>query len=99
MGGSRAGDHRGPRHVIADRLRADPVADDPDVEARCWHPQHDRLSDLVAQALQNRLRCPEDVASVVLLASDPAAEYMTGQVIPVDGGLSAGRYGIPVADE
>lgn len=46
-----------------------------------------------------RMGSPEDVASVVLLASDPAAEYMTGQVIPVDGGLSAGRYGIPVADE
>jgi NAD(P)-dependent dehydrogenase (short-subunit alcohol dehydrogenase family) len=46
-----------------------------------------------------RMGNPEDVASVVLLASDPAAEYMTGQVIPVDGGLSAGRYGIPVADE
>jgi NAD(P)-dependent dehydrogenase (short-subunit alcohol dehydrogenase family) len=39
------------------------------------------------------------VANVVLLVSEPAAEYMTGQVIPVDGGLSAGRYGIPVADE
>jgi NAD(P)-dependent dehydrogenase (short-subunit alcohol dehydrogenase family) len=42
---------------------------------------------------------PEDVANVVLLVSDPAAEYMTGQVIPVDGGLSSGRYGIPVSDE
>jgi NAD(P)-dependent dehydrogenase (short-subunit alcohol dehydrogenase family) len=46
-----------------------------------------------------RMGCPEDVANVVLLVSEPAAEYMTGQVIPVDGGLSAGRYGIPVADE
>ena len=46
-----------------------------------------------------RMGSPEDVANVVLLASDPAAEYMTGQVIPVDGGLSSGRYGIPVADE
>ena len=46
-----------------------------------------------------RMGNPEDVANVVLLASDPAVEYMTGQVIPVDGGLSSGRYGIPVADE
>ena len=46
-----------------------------------------------------RIGNPEDVANVVLLVSDPAAEYMTGQVIPVDGGLSAGRYGIPVAGE
>jgi len=46
-----------------------------------------------------RMGSPEDVANVVLLVSEPAAEYMTGQVIPVDGGLSSGRYGIPVADE
>ena len=46
-----------------------------------------------------RMGNPEDVANVVLLVSDPAAEYMTGQVIPVDGGLSSGRYGIPVSDE
>ena len=46
-----------------------------------------------------RMGNPEDAANVVLLASDPAAEYMTGQVIPVDGGLSSGRYGIPVSDE
>jgi 3-oxoacyl-[acyl-carrier protein] reductase len=46
-----------------------------------------------------RMGSPEDVANVVLLASEPAAEYVTGQVIPVDGGLSSGRYGIPVADE
>jgi 3-oxoacyl-[acyl-carrier protein] reductase len=46
-----------------------------------------------------RMGRPEDVANVVLLVSDPAADYMTGQVIPVDGGLSSGRYGIPVSDE
>jgi len=33
-----------------------------------------------------RMGRPEDVAKIVLLVSDPAAEYMTGQVIPVDGG-------------
>lgn len=46
-----------------------------------------------------RMGSPEDVASIVLLVSDPAAEYMTGQVIPVDGGLSSGRYGVPVSSE
>jgi len=44
-----------------------------------------------------RMGRPEDVAKIVLLVSDPAAEYMTGQVIPVDGGLSSGRFGIPTS--
>lgn len=62
------------------------------------------LSETYKQAMTRmvpwgRMGSPEDVAHVVLLVSDPGAEYMTGQVIPVDGGLSAGRYGIPVADE
>jgi len=60
------------------------------------------LSDTYKQAITGmvpwgRMGSPEDVANVVLLVSDPTADYMTGQVIPVDGGLSAGRYGIPTS--
>ena len=62
------------------------------------------LSDAYKQSITRmvpwgRMGCPEDVANVVLLVTDPAAEYITGQVIPVDGGLSSGRYGIPESDE
>ena len=38
---------------------------------------------------------PADVAAAVLALCDPNLEYVTGQVLPVDGGLSAGRFGIP----
>jgi NAD(P)-dependent dehydrogenase (short-subunit alcohol dehydrogenase family) len=38
---------------------------------------------------------PEDVAAAVVALCDPGLDYVTGQVLPVDGGLSAGRYGIP----
>lgn len=44
-----------------------------------------------------RMGRPEDVAQAVLLVCDPAADYITGQVIPVDGGLSSGRFGIPTS--
>jgi 3-oxoacyl-[acyl-carrier protein] reductase len=37
-----------------------------------------------------RLGTPEDIASVVVFLCGPAAAYVTGQVITVDGGLSLG---------
>jgi 3-oxoacyl-[acyl-carrier protein] reductase len=37
-----------------------------------------------------RLGTPDDIASVVVFLCGPAAAYVTGQVITVDGGLSLG---------
>ena len=37
-----------------------------------------------------RLGTPEDIAGVVVFLCSPAAAYVTGQVITVDGGLSLG---------
>ena len=37
-----------------------------------------------------RLGKPEDIANVVVFLCGPAAAYITGQVITVDGGLSLG---------
>ena len=50
-----------------------------------------RVAALVSEvALPGRLGSPEDVAGVVLFLCGPAAAYMTGQVLTVDGGLSLG---------
>lgn len=35
---------------------------------------------------------PEDIADVIVFLASPAARYMTGQTIVVDGGLLVGRY-------
>lgn len=39
-----------------------------------------------------RLGEPGDIADVILFLASDAARYLTGQVIPVDGGLLVGRY-------
>ena len=47
--------------------------------------------DLIKKAIPlNRLGQPADIAGVVLFLVGPAAAYVTGQVITVDGGLSLG---------
>lgn len=45
-----------------------------------------------------RMGKPEEVGHVVLMLCTPQAEYVTGAVVGVDGGLSVGRYGIPIGE-
>ena len=42
-----------------------------------------------------RIGKPVDIANTILMLCSPQADYMTGAVVSVDGGLSVGRYGIP----
>ncbi len=50
-----------------------------------------KAGDIIKKAIPvNRLGCPEDIADAVLFLCGPAASYITGQVITVDGGLSLG---------
>jgi len=49
-------------------------------------PQKDR-EFLVKQIPMERLGSPEDVAEAVLFLASPAADYITGQVLNVNGGM------------
>ena len=50
-----------------------------------------RAGDLIKKAVPlNRLGKPDDIAGVVAFLCGPAAAYITGQIITVDGGLSLG---------
>ena len=49
-------------------------------------PQKDR-DFLIKQIPMERLGTPEDVAEAVLFLASPAADYITGQVINVNGGM------------
>jgi 3-oxoacyl-[acyl-carrier protein] reductase len=39
-----------------------------------------------------RIGEPSDIADVIHFLASPAARYITGQTIAVDGGLLVGRY-------
>ena len=44
-----------------------------------------------------RIGKPEDIANAIMMLCSPDADYLTGSVLSVDGGLSVGRYGIPIS--
>lgn len=50
-----------------------------------------QLSELVARVPLGRIAEPSEIAGVVAFLASPEASYMTGAVIPVDGGLAMGH--------
>jgi 3-oxoacyl-[acyl-carrier protein] reductase len=57
------------------------------VDTRLIAEQHDR-GDLERQIPLGRLGTPEEVAAVILFLASPAASYLTGTTVHVDGGLT-----------
>lgn len=52
----------------------------------------EKLQAIIARTPMNRVGEPEEVASAVSFLSMPAASYITGQVIAIDGGMLANGY-------
>ncbi len=49
----------------------------------------DRLKMLAASSLFKRLGTPEEMAGACVFLASPAADFITGQIIYIDGGLTA----------
>jgi meso-butanediol dehydrogenase / (S,S)-butanediol dehydrogenase / diacetyl reductase len=81
------------RHLAADGVRVNAVAP-ATIRTRVWEDQEGGADRLVPLYPLGRVGEPDDVAAAVaFLASDDAA-WITGHVLPVDGGLLLARPAI-----
>ena len=76
----------GSRHITVNVIGPGPV--DTDMTAAL---SAERLADLAAAVPLGRTASVDEIAGVVTFLASPAAAYITGAVIPVDGGLGMGH--------
>jgi NAD(P)-dependent dehydrogenase (short-subunit alcohol dehydrogenase family) len=86
-----------PHHIRVNAVAPGPVRTD-GTDLRLWTSE--RLRDAVTRTVpMGRFGTPEEVAGAVRFLVGPAASYITGEVLTVDGGQWLGRGVMPLLDE
>jgi NAD(P)-dependent dehydrogenase (short-subunit alcohol dehydrogenase family) len=88
---SKAAVHQLTRHLarrLAPRITVNAVAPGP-FESKMMAATLDAFGEqIVAAAPLKRIGRPEDMAGIAIFLASPAASYMTGAIVPVDGGIA-----------
>jgi len=79
------------RHINVNAIAPGLVTVDPEVNA----VSGEYVQTLVKNIPWGRPGTPDDIAQAALYLASPLAEYVTGTVLPVDGGSSTGRTYLP----
>ncbi len=79
------------RRLAQDKITVNAVAPGP-FDTKMMHEMLDRVGDQIrALCPLGRIGSPEDMAGVAIYLSSRAGAYLTGALIPVDGGMSTGH--------
>jgi NAD(P)-dependent dehydrogenase (short-subunit alcohol dehydrogenase family) len=88
---SKAAVHQLTRHLgkrLAPLVTVNAIAPGP-FESRMMHKTLEDFGDqITAAAPLKRIGRPEDMAGAAIFLASPAASYVTGVILPVDGGLA-----------
>jgi NAD(P)-dependent dehydrogenase (short-subunit alcohol dehydrogenase family) len=88
---SKAAVHQMTRHLaksLAPKITVNAIAPGP-FESRMMHSTLEAFGDAIADAApMKRIGQPSDMAGTAIFLSSPAASYITGVIIPVDGGIA-----------
>jgi len=68
-----------------------------EVESETSPISREYVEALTRQIPWGRAGVPRDIANAALFLASPLAEYMTGEVLAVNGGTSAGRAFLPLS--